>query len=107
MPDSFGCSPVELVAQQMWNIFMASGVKSKRMLVVLFGYAQLQDEKYKDLLKGCFFGELCNYEQNTVRAAQQMLREKVTAMLTPEVVRENINSSRHIKMRDNFYAYFM
>ena len=104
---SLGTSPIELVAQQMWNIFLASGVKSKRMLVVLFGCAQLQEERYKDLLKGCFFGELCNYDQTVVRAAQQLLREKVVAMLTPEAVRENIERNRHIKKRDNFYAYFM
>ena len=86
---------------------MASWVKSKRMLVLLFGCAQLQEERYKDLLKGCFFGELCNYDETIVRAAQQLLREKVVAILTPEVVRENIEVNRHIKKRDNFYAYFM
>jgi hypothetical protein len=77
------------------------------MLVVLFGYAQLQEERYKNLLKGCFFGELCNYDQATVRSAQQLLRERVVDLLTPEAVRENIDRNRHIKKRENFYAYFM
>lgn len=45
----------------MWNIFLTSGIKSKRILVVLFGSANMKDRKYKELLMNCFFGELCNY----------------------------------------------
>lgn len=78
---AFGNSPVELIAMQMWNIFLSSGIKSKRILVILFGTANLTNEKYRNLLKGCYFGELCNYDENSVRAAQTMLRERVVASL--------------------------
>lgn len=78
---AFGNSPVELIAMQMWNIFLSSGIKSKRILVILFGTANLTNEKYRNLLKGCYFGELCNYDEGAVRAAQTMLRERVVASL--------------------------
>jgi hypothetical protein len=62
LADSLDFSSTGVIARQMWNIFLSCGLKSKRMLVILFGKADLRKEKYQQLLKGCFFGELCNYE---------------------------------------------
>jgi hypothetical protein len=39
LPDQLGTSPSDIVALQMWNIFLFSGIKSKKILVILFGRA--------------------------------------------------------------------
>jgi len=57
-----GTTTAEKVALQMWNIFLSSGIKSKKILVILFGRSNMWDEKYKELLKNCFFGELCSHD---------------------------------------------
>lgn len=90
----------------MWNIFLSCGLKSKRMLVILFGKADLRKEKYQLLLKGCFFGELCNYEQSLVQQAQNMLRGLAVSMLDQETIRANVERNRHIRERQGFLAYF-
>ena len=60
---NFGNGSIDILAHQMWNVFLTSGVKSKQILVILFGEANLEDEKYRELLKRCYFGELCSYGQ--------------------------------------------
>lgn len=39
----------------MWNIFMSSGIKNKKILVVLFGKAENKDEGFAKLIKKCGF----------------------------------------------------
>jgi hypothetical protein len=50
LPLQLKTSPAELLAKQMWNIFLTSGIKSKKMLIILFGRATLSLESYKKLL---------------------------------------------------------
>jgi len=39
----------------MWNIFMVTDIKSKKLLVILFGSANLRDERNKQLFVKCGF----------------------------------------------------
>jgi hypothetical protein len=81
---------IETLAHQMWNVFLTCGVKSKQILVILFGEANIEDEKYREILKRCYFGELCSYWQQSIRSAQNLLRSKVSTLLSEERVRKNI-----------------
>jgi hypothetical protein len=42
LANSLDYSPIGAIARQMWNIFLSCGLKSKRMLVILFGKAELR-----------------------------------------------------------------
>lgn len=94
------------VAKQMWRIFLASGLKSKKMLVILFGRAQMQRDSYRELLRSCFFGEICSHGEELVRQAQDLLRERALALLGEEALRENVRSNRQIRQKEQFLAYF-
>lgn len=48
----------------MWNIFMSSGIKNKKILVILFGVANLKDEGFIKILKKCGFEEIMEYGEN-------------------------------------------
>jgi hypothetical protein len=74
MCEGFGSSLPEMVAAQMWNIFQSCGISSKKIMVILFGEAKMNLEKSKELYRSCFFGEICAYSEETVRAAQRLLR---------------------------------
>lgn len=93
------------LANQMWSIFLSAGIKSKKILVILFGRAELKQEKYKQLLKNCFFGEFCSYEEAAVRAAQDALRGTVLRLLADEQLRGELQRSRHIRQKQQFLAY--
>jgi len=45
----------EKIAHRMWNIFMVTDIKSKKILVILFGSANLSDERNKQLFVKCGF----------------------------------------------------
>ena len=49
-------SESEKIAHKMWTGFMVSNIKSKRVLVVLFGKVNKNDEKDLDLFRSCGFG---------------------------------------------------
>jgi hypothetical protein len=40
----------------MWSIFLTCGIKSKKIIVILFGQAELSCEAYRRLLLSCYFG---------------------------------------------------
>lgn len=42
----------------MWNIFMVTDIKSKKLLVVLFGTANLCDDRNRELFVKCGFEEI-------------------------------------------------
>jgi len=41
LPELLGTTTADHIALQMWNIFLCSGIKSKKILVILFGRANL------------------------------------------------------------------
>ena len=43
MKYDFNASETQQLAHTMWNIFMSSGLKNKKILLILFGEADLQD----------------------------------------------------------------
>jgi hypothetical protein len=43
MKYDFNASDPQQLAHSMWNIFMSSGLKNKKILIILFGEADLQD----------------------------------------------------------------
>ena len=48
-------SDAEKLAHKMWTIFMSSTIKSKKILVVLFGSVTLSDKRDVNLFKMCGF----------------------------------------------------
>lgn len=71
----------------MWNIFLASGVKSKKILVVLFGRANFSQDSYRILLNKCGFNEILQYDEEVVRSSQRILRERFVETVNEEAVR--------------------
>ena len=49
---------------------MISNIKSKKILVVLFGLANLSDERDVNLFKKCGFEEVLEEGQTNIRKAQ-------------------------------------
>lgn len=80
-------SQVEKLAHLMWSIFMASGLKSKKVLVILFGLANLKDEGYLSMVRKCGFGEVEQYGEEMVQQAQKILRDRLAESVTEEAVR--------------------
>lgn len=89
----------------MWNIFESSGIKSKKIIIILFGEADLSQEKYNMLLISSYFGELCRERQEVVREAQNILRMHAIRCLTDTKVAAYIRRNRHIKNKEEFLAY--
>ena len=40
---AFGYGHIDILAHRMWNVFLTSGLKSKQILVILFGAANMAD----------------------------------------------------------------
>jgi hypothetical protein len=95
----------ERVARQMWQIFMSFGIKSKKIIIILFGEADFSQEKYNLLLIRTYFGELCRERQEVVREAQTILRMHALRCLTESKVLAYIRRNRHIKNKQQFLAY--
>lgn len=58
MKYDFDASEPQRLAHTMWNIFMSSGLKNKKILIILFGEADLQDEGFLQLVKKGGFNEI-------------------------------------------------
>lgn len=48
-------SEESILAYKIWNIFMVSEIKSKKILVVLFGAINSQDDRDQNLFRTCGF----------------------------------------------------
>jgi hypothetical protein len=83
----------------MWSIFMSSGIKNKKILVVLFGSANLKDESFVKILKKCGFEEILEYEEKVIREAQEMLRGRFIESVSDVAVRDNLKKCRNIKLK--------
>ena len=94
------------MARRMWNIFLSSGTRSKKMITILFGEADLSSDKYRALLIQSYFGELCQEQQQAIRDAQNILRQKVFQQLSDNKVIAYIRRNRHIKYKEKFWAYY-
>jgi hypothetical protein len=55
---------------------MSSAIKNKKILVLIFGIANVKDEAYSTILKKCGFGEILEYGEGLIRQAQEILRGK-------------------------------
>ncbi len=51
-------SSEEKLAYKIWNIFMVSDIKSKKILVVLFGAISKRDQRDISLFRKCGFEEI-------------------------------------------------
>ena len=67
-------SQTERLAHKMWTIFMSSGIKSKKILIVLFGMITTSNEKDVNLFTKCGFKEILSEGQHLIRQAQDYLR---------------------------------
>lgn len=63
-------STEEKLAYKIWNIFMVSDIKSKKILVVLFGAINKRDPRDVSLFRKCGFEEILTEEQTVIRNAQ-------------------------------------
>jgi hypothetical protein len=90
----------------MWSIFENSGNKSKKIIIILFGEAELGKEKYKSLLIRSYFGELCQEREEVIREAQSILRRLALTHLQDTKVMAYIKKNRHIKCKHEFSVYF-
>ena len=54
----------------MWNIFEVTEIKSKKLLVVLFGAANLSDESNWALFLRCGFQDILQESEIVIRKAQ-------------------------------------
>lgn len=106
MCQNLGNSPAQDLATRMWNIFQSCGIASKKILVVLFGEANFSCEKSKELFRSCLFGEICGEAEETVRSAQNILRERLLELTGADFIRSHIFRSRKICQREEFIAYF-
>lgn len=71
----------------MWNIFMSSPLKNKKILVVLFGVANLADQGFVKIMQKCGFQEILEHGEEAIRQAQELLRARFVESVTEEVVR--------------------
>lgn len=90
----------------MWKIFNSSSISSKKILVALFGEANLKLDKTKDLFRSCYLAEIYQQDEETVRKAQTLLRIRLLELTDHESVRAHIFRSRKISQREEFIAYF-
>lgn len=95
----------EGVAHQMWNIFLASGLKSKKLLVILFGEVDFADGACRSLLQRCGFEETLALEEHLVREAQRLLRERLVGTLEDAALPQLL-ANRNISKPAEFTAYF-
>jgi hypothetical protein len=43
-------------------IFMSGDINSKKILLVIFGKANMKKETCRELFRECYLGEMCSYE---------------------------------------------
>ena len=106
MKYSSEASDIEKLAHKMWTMFMISNIKSKKILVVLFGLINIEDERDVNLFKRCGFSEILEEGQQKIRKAQELLRSRFVELVDEDKIWQNIKESRNIKAEEEFYAYF-
>jgi hypothetical protein len=66
----------------MWNMFMSSGINSKKILVILFGIASLSDPIFINIINKYGFQEILKYGEGLIIKSQEFLRTRLVESVT-------------------------